>query len=163
MRFAITEDRFRLMVEEREMVRMLDGQTIEVSLPNKLGYERIAMACSATFARMVGFVPERIEDLKSAVAEACVNAMQHGNKGRPEARVVVNMNFRDDTFIVSVMDQGDGMPEVPQFPGIVRIIEEEEPTRGLGVFMIQRLVDSVKFNQMTPEGHMVTMEIKLEN
>jgi len=112
---------------------------------------------------MVGFVPERIEDLKSAVAEACVNAMQHGNKGRPEARVVVNMNFRDDTFIVSVMDQGDGMPEVPQFPGIVRIIEEKEPTRGLGVFMIQRLVDSVKFNQMTPEGHMVTMEMKLTN
>jgi serine/threonine-protein kinase RsbW len=151
------------MDEEREMVKMVDGQTIEVSLPNRLGYERIAMACSATFARMVGFVPERIEDLKSAVAEACVNAMQHGNKGRPEARVVVNMNFRDDTFIVSVMDQGDGMPEVPQFPGIVRIIEEEESTRGLGVFMIQRLVDSVKFNQMTPEGHMVTMEIKLEN
>ena len=149
------------MDEEREMVKMVDGQTIEVSLPNRLGYERIAMACSATFARMVGFVPERIEDLKSAVAEACVNAMQHGNKGRPEARVVVNMNFRDDTFIVSVMDQGDGMPEVPQFPGIVRIIEEEESTRGLGVFLIQRLVDSLKFNQMTPEGHMVTMEIKL--
>ncbi|NIM99920.1 MAG: ATP-binding protein, partial [candidate division Zixibacteria bacterium] len=100
-------------------------------------YERIAMACSASFARMIGFVPERIEDLKSAVAEACVNAMQHGNKWRPEARVVVNMNFRDDTFIVSVMDQGDGMPEVPEFPGIVRIIEEEESTRGLGVFMIQ--------------------------
>ena len=149
------------MDEEREMVKMVDGQTIEVSLPNRLGYERIAMACSATFARMVGFVPERIEDLKSAVAEACVNAMQHGNKGRPEARVFVNMNFRDDTFIVSVMDQGDGMPEVPQFPGIVRIIEEEESTRGLGVFLIQRLVDSLKFNQMTPEGHMVTMEIKL--
>ena len=149
------------MDEEGKMVKMVDGQTIEVSLPNRLGYERIAMACSATFARMVGFVPERIEDLKSAVAEACVNAMQHGNKGRPEARVVVNMNFRDDTFIVSVMDQGDGMPEVPQFPGIVRIIEEEESTRGLGVFLIQRLVDSLKFNQMTPEGHMVTMEIKL--
>ena len=149
------------MDEEGKMVKMVDGQTIEVSLPSRLGYERIAMACSATFARMVGFVPERIEDLKSAVAEACVNAMQHGNKGRPEARVVVNMNFRDDTFIVSVMDQGDGMPEVPQFPGIVRIIEEEESTRGLGVFLIQRLVDSLKFNQMTPEGHMVTMEIKL--
>jgi serine/threonine-protein kinase RsbW len=149
------------MDEEGKMFRMVDGQTIEVSLPNRLGYERIAMACSATFARMVGFVPERIEDLKSAVAEACVNATQHGNKGRAEARVVVNMNFRDDTFIVSVMDQGDGMPEVPQFPGIVRIIEEKKSTRGLGVFMIRRLVDSVKFNQMTPEGHMVTMEIKL--
>jgi serine/threonine-protein kinase RsbW len=149
------------MVEEKKMIRMLDDGTVEVTLPNKLGYERIAMACSASFARMVGFIPGRIEDLKSAVAEACVNAMLHGNKGRPEARVVVNMNFRDDTFIVSVTDQGDGMPAVPEYAGIVRIIEEQEPTRGLGVFMIKRLVDSVKFNQMTPDGHMVTMEIKL--
>jgi serine/threonine-protein kinase RsbW len=149
------------MVEEKKMIRMLDDGTVEVTLPNKLGYERIAMACSASFARMVGFIPGRIEDLKSAVAEACVNAMQHGNKGRPEARVVVNMNFRDDTFIASVIDQGDGMPVVPEYAGIVRIIEEQEPTRGLGVFMIKRLVDSVKFNQMTPDGHMVTMEIKL--
>ncbi len=141
--------------------RLLNKQKVEVSLPNQVGYERIAMACSASYARIVGYTAERIEDLKSAVAEACINAMQHGNKDRPEARVVVNMKFREDTFSVSVIDQGNGIPEVPEFPGIVRVIEEEEPTRGLGVFMIQRLVDRVKFNQMTPEGHMVTMEIKL--
>jgi serine/threonine-protein kinase RsbW len=110
---------------------------------------------------MVGFAPERIEDLKSAVAEACINAMQHGNKGRSEARVVVHMNFKEDTFSVSVMDQGNGIPEVPEYPGIVRIIENQESTRGLGIFLIQRLMDSVKFNQMTTEGHVVTMEIRL--
>jgi len=143
------------------MARRLDERTVEISLPNRVGYERIAMACSASFARMIGFAPDRIEDLKSAVAEACINAMQHGNKWRPEARVVVNMNFRDDTFIVSVMDQGGGMPEVPEFPGIVRIIEEDESTRGLGVFMIRQLVDGVKFNQTTKDGHVVTIEIKL--
>ncbi len=119
------------------------------------------MACSATFARMVGFGSERIEDLKSAVAEACVNAMQHGNKGQPETRVAVNMNFKDDIFTVSVIDQGEGMVAVPEFAGVVKIIEEDEPITGLGVFMIQQLVDHVTFNQMTPEGHKVTMEIKL--
>ncbi len=141
--------------------RLLNKQKVEVSLPNQVGYERIAMACSASYARIVGYTAERIEDLKSAVAEACINAMQHGNKNRPDAKVVVHMKFREDTLSVSVIDQGNGIPEVPEFPGIVRIIEEEETTRGLGVFLIQRLVDRVKFNQMTPEGHMVTMEIKL--
>ncbi len=75
-----------------EMIRMLDDRTVEVSLPNRLGYERIAMECSASFAKMVGFVPARVEDLKTAVSEACLNAIEHGNKGRPEARVVVTMN-----------------------------------------------------------------------
>ena len=149
------------MNNEGAMITMNDERTVEVNLPTKLGYERIAMACSASFARMVGFVPERIEDLQSSVAEACINAMQHGNKGKPDARVVVNMNFRDDTFIVSVVDEGNGMPDIPEFAGVVKVIEEEEPVRGLGVFMIQRLVDNVIFNQMTPEGHKVTIEIKL--
>lgn len=143
------------------MTQTLDKRTIEVNLPSKIGYERVAMECCASFAKMAGFVPDRIADLKSAVAEACINAMQHGNKWRPEARVVANMNFRDDTFIVSVLDQGDGMPEIPEYPGAVRIIEKNEPHRGLGVFLIRQLVDQVKFNQMTPEGHMVIMEIKL--
>jgi serine/threonine-protein kinase RsbW len=143
------------------MIETLDKRTIEVNLPSKIGYERVAMECSASFAKMAGLVAERIEDLKSAVAEACINAMQHGNKWHPEARVVVNMNLRDDTFVVSVMDQGDGVPEIPEYPGITRVIEENVPPRGLGVFMIQHLVDEVKFNQMSDGGHLMIMEIKL--
>jgi serine/threonine-protein kinase RsbW len=143
------------------MIRTLDKQTIEVNLPSKIGYERVAMECSATLARLAGLVATRIEDLKSAVAEACINAMQHGNKWRPEARVVVNMNLSDDRFIISVIDQGDGVPEVPEYPGISRIIEENASPRGLGVFMIQHLVDEVRFNQTADGGHMMIMEIKL--
>ena len=143
------------------MTQTLDKRTIEVDLPSKVGYERVAMECSASFAKLAGLVTERIEDLKSAVAEACINAMQHGNKWRPDARVVVNMNFKDDTFIVSVMDQGNGMAEIPEYPGITRIIEDNVPPRGLGVFMIQHLVDEVKFNQTADGGHMMIMEIKL--
>ena len=97
--------------EKRKMVRRLNEQTVEVTLPSKIGYERIAMECSASFAKIIGFVPERIEDLKTAVSEACLNAIEHGNKGRPEARVVVTMNFKDNTFSVSVKDEGEGLEE----------------------------------------------------
>lgn len=149
--------------EQREMVRMLDGQTIEVSLPNKLGYERIAMECSASFARIVGFVQERVEDLKTAVSEACLNAIEHGNKGRPEARVIVTMSFDDDTPSVSVKDDGVGMFELPEEPDIEKKLEELEPPRGLGIYLIKQLVDHVEFNQMTQDGHVVRMTMKLRS
>jgi len=149
--------------EEREMVRMLDGQTIEVSLPNKLGYERIAMECSASFARIVGFVQERVEDLKTAVSEACLNAIEHGNKGRPEARVIVTMSFDDDTPSVSVKDDGVGMFELPEEPDIKERIEKLEPLRGLGIYLMKKLVDHVEFNQMTQDGHVVRMTMKLRS
>jgi serine/threonine-protein kinase RsbW len=143
---------------------MLDEHTIEVNLPNKLGYERIAMSCSATFAKIVGFLPERVEDLKTAVSEACLNAMEHGNLNHPEKRVLVTMDYKDHTFRVSVMDQGEGMGnslEIPERHDIDSKIEQLETPRGLGMFLIKQLVDQVEYNKMTEDGHMVRMVLKL--
>jgi len=152
------------MIVDEKLIKMLNENTIEVSLPNKLGYERIAMACSASFAKIVGFLPERVEDLKTAVSEACLNAMEHGNKNHPDRRVLVSMNYKDHVFSVSVMDQGEGMgntPEKPAEPDIEKKIEALETPRGLGMFLIKQLVDQVEYNKMTDEGHMVRMVLKL--
>lgn len=143
------------------MVRKLDEHTIEVSLPSKLGYERIAMDCSASFAGIVGFIQERIEDLKTAVSEACLNAMMHGNKGRHEARVIVTMNFENDSFSVSVKDEGTGIPNLPKDPDIEKKVNKMEPPNGFGMYLIKQLVDQVEFNQITKGGHIVKMVIRL--
>jgi len=157
-------DLFNVKTEHKEAVRMLDEHTIEVNLPNKLGYERIAMACSATFAKIVGFLPERIEDLKTAVSEACLNAMEHGNLNRPDKRVLITMDYKDHIFRVSVMDQGEGMrnsPNMYEEPDIDKKIENLQTPRGLGMFLIKQLVDQVEYNKITDEGHMVRMVLKL--
>ena len=140
---------------------MLDERTIELSLPSMIGCERIAMACSASFAKMVGSLPDRIEDLKTVVSEACLNAMEHGNQGRLDARVGVTMSFNENYFTVSVMDEGTGIQEIPGEPDIIRKIEKLEPPRGLGIFLIKRLADHVDFNQMTKDGHMIRMVIRM--
>jgi serine/threonine-protein kinase RsbW len=136
-------------------------QSIEISLPSKVGYERIAIASSAALAKIGGFPDARIEDLKSAVAEACINAMQHGNQWRLDAKVVIHMNLSDDRVVISITDQGSGVSEVPEYPGITKIIEENISPRGLGVFLIRQLVDDVKYNQTVDGGHTMTLEIRL--
>jgi len=50
----------------------------EISTAVSLGSERFAMA-TAPIWRVDGFDEER-GNLKTAVAEACINAMEHGNK-----------------------------------------------------------------------------------
>jgi serine/threonine-protein kinase RsbW len=146
--------------EPTEMIRMLDERTVAVSLPNKFGYERVAMDCSASLAKIAGLGKDRIEDLKTAVSEACLNAIEHGNKGRTNARVIVTMDFKDDTFSVSVMDEGKGIPEMPQSPDIDKKIEELETPRGLGIYLMKQLTDQVEFNA-EGDGHVVRMVIKL--
>jgi serine/threonine-protein kinase RsbW len=157
-------DLFNVKTETKEAVRMLDENTIEVNLPNKMGYERIAMACSAMFAKIVGFLPERIEDLKTAVSEACLNAMEHGNLNRPDKRVLITMDYKDHIFRVTVMDLGEGMGNSPgkyEEPDIDKKIENLQTPRGLGMFLIKQLVDQVEYNKITDEGHMVRMVLKL--
>ena len=139
----------------------LDNQTIEVNLPSKIGYERIAMQCSASFAKMVGFVPERIEDMKTVVSEACLNAMEHGNKEDPNTRVMIKMNFKNKSITVFVKDEGTGVEKIPEEPDINKKIEKLETPRGLGIFLIKQLADQVDFNQMTKDGHVVRMVIKM--
>jgi serine/threonine-protein kinase RsbW len=139
----------------------LSDRNVEVSLVNQLGYERVAMACSASFARMMGLAPERIEDLKTMVSEAAINAMEHGNRGRPDARVIVSMNCRDNAIHITVSDEGEGITNFPPKPDIEKIIEDLESPVGFGLFLIEQLADQVEFNKEANGGHMIKMAIKM--
>jgi serine/threonine-protein kinase RsbW len=55
------------------------GTAVEVKLPSRLGFEKVAMGTAASVAKLMGFPDDRIEDLKTALAEACINAIEHGN------------------------------------------------------------------------------------
>jgi serine/threonine-protein kinase RsbW len=139
----------------------LNKQNIEISLPNQVGYERIAMASAESYAKMLGLAPERIEDLKTIVAEAAINAMQHGNKERPDARVTVSMMFKDNTIQVTVMDQGEGFKGFLPDPDIERIVNEQDPPVGFGTFLIRQLADQVEIDKTADGANFVRMTIKL--
>lgn len=141
---------------------MLDDQTVELNLPSKLGYERIAIGCLAALAKSAGFPSSRIEDLKTSVAEACINAMQHGNKGKSEARVLVTAKFQDDVLWISVFDEGNGLKGELKDPDIDRIIENLDPPVGFGVFLMKRLMDKVEFDKTSNHLHEVRMMMKLK-
>lgn len=139
----------------------LNKQNIEISLPSQVGYERVAMASAESYAKMLGLAPERIEDLKTIVAEAAINAMQHGNKERPDTRVTVSMNFKDDTIHITVQDEGEGIKEFLPDPDIDRIVNELDPPVGFGTFLIRELADQVAFEKTAAGANVVKMAIKL--
>ena len=142
------------------MAANLKKRMVKIFLPNILGYERIAMASSAAFAKMHGFSSERIEDLKTIVAEATINAMQHGNNGREDLEVIVAIRYNDNAIQVEVFDHGNGITAVLPKPDIERIITNQDSPIGFGIFLIQELADEVEFNLDTKIGHKLKMVIK---
>jgi len=148
-----------------QAVKMKENQvqsTVEIQLVNQLGYERVAMACSASFAEMFGFPKDRIEDLKTIVAEASINAMQHGNKGRVDAKVKVSLSCQNGTIKVRVTDEGNGIKERPPNPDIQKIIEEDGALCGFGLFLIEQLADHVEYKEDADKGHVVEMDLNMK-
>ena len=142
------------------------NRSVEIVLPNTLGYERIAMACSAAFAQLQGLSPSRIEDLKTIVAEASTNAMQHGNGGRAEAHVTIRFERMPDAPVDSAAlifdpDEGRGFDNTIRDPDIERIINDLEAPIGFGLFLIRNLADEVAYSLPPEGGHRVEMQITL--
>jgi serine/threonine-protein kinase RsbW len=137
------------------------GKNIELHIPSVMGYEKIAMECAASMAKKMGFTEDRIEDLKTAVAEACLNAIEHGNKMDTSTKVGITLTAEESRLQVSVKDEGKGIDEIPT-PSIDNKIKGKDKPRGWEIFLIKSLMNEVTFEQ-TPEGGNVTkMVIYLE-
>jgi anti-sigma regulatory factor (Ser/Thr protein kinase) len=137
-------------------------RAVMVVLPNVVGYEKVAMAGTASFARLFGCPPDRVEDLKTLVAEAAVNAMIHGNRNRPESRVTVTLIFKEGAIQLAVLDEGKGIGKMVPDPDIDRIMAGQEKPGGFGLFLIRRLADDVQFVTSGAGGHAVKMMVRLE-
>jgi serine/threonine-protein kinase RsbW len=119
--------------------------TVEVRLPSRLGYEKVAMSTAAAVAHLMGFHDDRIEDLKTAVAEACINAIEHGNCLNEARSVGVTLSASANGLEVKVIDAGHGLEHLPPLPDIDRKMHGEQDTRGMGIFLIQALVDEAEW------------------
>ena len=84
-------------------------QLVELHLPNILGAEKEAIKKAVTIAEKMGFARDRIEDLKTALAEACINAIEHGNKFDQNKKVRVTFAADNNSLEVIVHDEGDGI------------------------------------------------------
>ncbi len=117
----------------------------ELRLPTRLGFEKVAMNTAASVADLMGFSSDRVDDLKTAVSEACINAIEHGNQLNELLGVVVTMSMSLESLEVKIRDQGPGVHEQMHVPDIDRKMMGEEDPRGMGMFLIQALVDEVEY------------------
>jgi serine/threonine-protein kinase RsbW len=118
---------------------------VEVRLPSRMGFEKVAMSTAASVAKLMGFPEDRVEDLKTAVAEACINAIEHGNRMNENLSVGVVLSAGDDELEVKVIDDGKGMNRQQARPDIDKKMHGEEDPRGMGMFLIQALVDEAEW------------------
>lgn len=148
-------------MDERRDLLMTSDNNIELHIPSIMGFEKIAMECSASVAKKMGFTQDRIEDLKTAVAEACLNAIEHGNKMDTNTKVGITLTVEESKLQVSVKDQGKGIDQILT-PSIENKVGGKEKPRGWGIFLIKSLMNEVSFEPSPEGGNIIKMIIYLE-
>jgi anti-sigma regulatory factor (Ser/Thr protein kinase) len=94
----------------------------------------------------------RLEKLKTAVAEATMNAMEHGNQYRADLPVQVSVKKNLTNLAITITDQGGGQPIVAkETPDLQAKLAGEQSPRGWGLFLIQNMVDEMNIH--SDESH----------
>jgi serine/threonine-protein kinase RsbW len=115
-------------------------------LPSEPGNERLALARVEQSVRGLGLPDNRLEKLKTAVAEATMNAIEHGNKNHAEIPVEVEVTQNGDEIIVAISDQGGEASSTTgpaEEPDLLKKLDGGQSPRGWGLFLIRNMVDAM--------------------
>lgn len=121
------------------------------------GNEREAMARIAEAVAPLGLPADRLEKLKTAVAEATMNAMEHGNHYRDDQPVRIQAEASDGLLRIRITDFG-GSSEIPdaETPDIDLKLAGLQSPRGWGLFLIKSMVDEMN---VIDDGEKHTIEL----
>jgi serine phosphatase RsbU (regulator of sigma subunit)/anti-sigma regulatory factor (Ser/Thr protein kinase) len=148
-----------LDAETAAMAAVVEELLDEFEVASEEGNERLAFKRVAGVVADSGLSPDQIERLKTAVAEATMNAIEHGNANLGEVPVEVRVLRSADGIVVTITDQGGehdtGEVEV-ETPDLVEKLEGRQRPRGWGLFLIEKMVDAM---QVTTEGRRHTVRL----
>jgi serine phosphatase RsbU (regulator of sigma subunit)/anti-sigma regulatory factor (Ser/Thr protein kinase) len=141
------EDDITLVTLRRSGAGPAAGSTAltEFELASEPGNERIAIERVAAAVGDLGLPAARLDRLKTAVGEAVMNAIEHGNRNRPELPVGVRVAVSGTELSVRVTDQGDDRPVLQaERPDLEAKLAGEQSPRGWGLFLIESMVDELR-------------------
>ena len=125
----------------------------EIVVPMGDDTEMIAAHAVEEIARRHDFKPAAINQIKTALVEACINAAEHSHS--PDRRIYQKFAVEDDKIVITVSNRGVKMPPEK----VSESVSDIEPTtgrRGWGLKLMRRLMDEVNFEQ-TDDGTRISM------
>lgn len=133
---------------------------IRLELPTFFKNELVAEATVRQIAEISGFDDEQIEEIETALGEACINAIEHSKV--KEMKIHISFIPKDSYLSITVEDRGKGFD-----PGSIKQPEISEKMRsiykrGWGLMLIERLMDEIEFDSSFTDGTRLLMKKYLE-
>ena len=134
----------------------------EFEVASAQGNERSAMSRVADITAGLPLSDRRRARLKTAVAEATMNAMEHGNRYDADLPVHIAVHENSQMLRVRIADRGGERAIArAETPDIDAKLAGLQSPRGWGLFLIQNMVDEMKVDT-DGEHHIVELYVTLE-
>jgi serine/threonine-protein kinase RsbW len=126
---------------------------IEMKIPSKPEYVSVVRLTLSGIASRMGYSYEDIEDLKIATSEAITNAVHHAYNENEGGEITIGFGLFNDHLQIMVSDSGrsfnlDKMKE-DLGPYTSTTIVDEMNEGGLGLYLIETLMDDVEINNQS--------------
>lgn len=117
----------------------------EWTVPSQPGNERLAMERVAEAIKALHLPTKQLERVKTAVAEATMNAMEHGNHYQADVPVAIQVLTSKSALAIRIRDHG-GSKLIPDAtdPDLDAKLAELQSPRGWGLFLIKNMVDDMR-------------------
>jgi len=122
-----------------------------------------AMGATYNLARTAQLATPVVERLRTVVAEATMNAIEHGNQGRLDVPVDVEVAAAGGVLTVRITDEGLGGPitDEAETPDLDLKLQGVQKPRGWGLFLIENMVDEIRVSDAGGR-HTVELVVNLE-
>jgi serine/threonine-protein kinase RsbW len=148
--FGSSRQQVQLLTARVKAERATDLATadeFEMVIPMSDDTELIAARTVEEIARRVNFRPEAINQIKTALVEACINAAEHSLS--PDRKIYQRFVVEDDKLVVTVASRGLRPAQVaPQNGDNGDGEPSTKSRRGWGLKLIRTLMDEVEFQRV---------------
>lgn len=120
---------------------------LQISFPSQTRFLALVRELTQKMAEGAGFDADTAHRVALAVDEAATNVIEHAYHGSPEQEIDLRVEDRGAEFRVEILDSGD-MVDPRSFPRVdLARYREERRTGGLGVHLMEKIMDSVTFRR----------------
>ncbi len=129
----------------------------KMTVPMEPNQELQVIERAEKLARELGFDRDSIDEIKLAVIEAVINAIEHGRNAERIVYITFGLSHQPLRMTITISDSGAGFnPDSVREPDIREKINKRERKRGWGLKIMHSLMDDVIINS-SPSGTQVTL------
>jgi serine/threonine-protein kinase RsbW len=138
-----------LSIENDKPDEKTRADEFEIVVPVGEDGELIAAHALEEIARRHSFTPKAINQIKTALVEACINAAEHSLS--PDGKIYQKFTVEKDKIIITIANRGLRLADKKAVE-----ITPENGRRGWGLKLMRTLMDEVKFEQVD-DGTRISM------